>query len=303
MNFESMGTNFTVDGQTEESAKLQVASAHLATPDYFRAMRVPVLSGRVFTNQDVAGAPPVVLINRALAERHFPGQDPIGRRITLRDTPNNPRAVTVLGVVGNVVQGGLYEAFGPQVYHPFLQSPRRSFYLVVSAKTEPSAAIPTLRSVIRTADASLPISSVRAMNDVVNESLGPFQGVAAVLTLLAAGALVLAGGGIYGVIAYSVSRRVQEFGIRTALGASDRNVIRLVVAQGAKLTAFGIGIGVALAFATTRVLESVLFGVASADATTFVGIPVLLALVALLASYIPARRATRVDPMEALRRE
>ncbi len=141
------------------------------------------------------------------------------------------------------------------------------------------------------------------MNDVVNESLGPFQGVAAVLTLLAAGALVLAGGGIYGVMAYSVSRRVHEFGIRTALGASDRNVIRLVVAQGAKLTAFGIGIGVALAFVTTRVLESVLFGVVSADATTFVGIPVLLAVVALLASYIPARRATRVDPMEALRGE
>ena len=173
----------------------------------------------------------------------------------------------------------------------------------MSAKTEPSATIPALRSVIRTADASLPISSVRAMNDVVNESLGPFQGVAAVLTLLAVGALVLAGGGIYGVIAYSVSRRVQEFGIRTALGASDRNVIRLVVAQGAKLTAVGIGIGVALAFATTRVLESVLFGVASADATTFVGIPALLAVVALLASYIPARRATRVDPMEALRGE
>ncbi len=303
MNFESMGTNFTVDGQTEEPDKLQLASAHWATPDYFGAMRIPVLSGRVFTDQDVADAPPVVVINRSLAERHFPGQDPIGRRITLRDSRNDPRVVTVVGVVGNVVQAGLYEAFGPQVYHPFLQAPRRGFYLVVSAKTEPSTAIPTLRSVIRTTDASLPISSVRAMNDVVNESLGPFQGVAAVLTLLAAGALVLAGGGIYGVISYSVSRRVQEFGIRTALGASDRNVIRLVVAQGAKLTAFGIGIGVALAFATTRVLESVLFGVASADATTFVGIPALLAVVALLASYIPARRATRVDPMEALRGE
>jgi putative ABC transport system permease protein len=303
MNFESMGTNFTIDGQTEELDKLQLASAHWATPDYFRAMRITLLSGRVFTDQDVADTPPVVVINRALAERHFPGQDPIGRRITLRDRPNDPRAVTVVGVVGNVVQGGLYEAFGPQVYHSFLQTPRRGFYLVVSAKTEPSAVIPALRSVIRTADASLPISSVRAMNDVVNESLGPFQGVAAVLTLLAAGALALAGGGIYGVIAYSVSRRVQEFGIRTALGASDRNVIRLVVAQGAKLTAVGIGIGVALAFATTRVLESVLFGVASADATTFVGIPALLAAVALLASYIPARRATRVGPMEALRGE
>ena len=200
MNFESMGTNFTIDGQKEEP-ELRLASAHWATPDYFRAMRIPVLSGRVFTDQDVADAPPVVVINRALAERHFPGRDPIGRRITLGDTPNNPRTVTVVGVVGNVVQGGLYEAFGPQVYHPFLQAPSRGFYLVVSAETEPSAAIPALRSVIRAADASLPISSVRAMNDVVNESLGPFQGVAAVLTLLAAGALALAAGGIYGVIA------------------------------------------------------------------------------------------------------
>jgi putative ABC transport system permease protein len=301
MNFESMGTNFTVDGQTEESDKLQPASEHWATPDYFRTMSIPVLSGRVFTDQDVADAPPVVVINRALAERHFPGVDPVGQRLTIRDSPNEPR--TVIGVVGNVVQAGLYEAFGPQVYHPFLQNPSRGFYLVLSAETEPSAAIPTLRSVIQTADASLPISSVRAMNDVVNESLGPFQGVAAVLTLLAAGALVLAAGGIYGVIAYSVSRRVHELGIRTALGASDRNVIRLVLGQGAKLTAVGIGIGVALAFAGTRLLESVLFGVASADVTTFVGIPMLLAAVALLASYIPARRATRVDPMEALRGE
>ncbi|MFB3112381.1 MAG: ABC transporter permease, partial [Gemmatimonadales bacterium] len=303
MNFESMGTNFTVDGQSEEPDELQPASAHWATPDYFRAMSIPLLAGRVFTDQDIVHAPPVVVINRALAERHFPGLDPIGRRMTIRDTPSEPRTATVIGVVGNVVQGGLYEAFGPQVYHPFLQNPSRGFYLVLSAETEPSTAIPTLRSVIRTADASLPISSVRAMNDVVNESLGPFQGVAAVLTLLAAGALALAGGGIYGVIAYSVSRRVHEFGIRAALGASDRNVIRLVVAQGAKLTAFGIGIGVTLAFATTRVIESVLFGVASADVTTFVGIPALLAVVALLASYIPARRATRVDPMEALRGE
>ena len=301
MNFESMGTRFTIDGHTDEPDELQLASAHWTTPDYFRAMSIPVLSGRVFTDKDAADAPPVVVVNRARAEQHFPGLDPVGRRMTIRDRPNEPRAVTVIGVVGNVVQGGLYDAFGPQIYQPFLQNPSRGFYLVLSAATEPSAAIPTLRSVIRTADASLPISSIRAMSDVVNESLGPFQGVAAVLTLLAAGALVLAAVGIYGVIAYSVSRRVHEFGIRTALGASDRNVIRLVVGQGAKLTAYGMGIGVALAFAGTRVLESVLFGVATADATTFLGIPALLAVVALLASYIPARRATRVDPMEALR--
>jgi putative ABC transport system permease protein len=153
------------------------------------------------------------------------------------------------------------------------------------------------------ADATLPISGIRSMEQVVTEALGPFQGMALVLALLAGGALILAAGGIYGVIAYSVSRRRHEFGIRTALGASRQHVIKQVVGQGAKLTLIGVGIGMALAFASGRLLNTLLFGIAPADATTFIVIPLFLTAVALLASYIPARRATRADPMEALRVE
>jgi ABC-type antimicrobial peptide transport system permease subunit len=209
----------------------------------------------------------------------------------------------VVGVVGDVIQGGLYDEIGPQVYFPWLQDPSRGFYLTLATETDALDAVPTLRGVVWGADPTLPISAIRSMDEVVTEALGPFQGMALVLALLAGGALVLAAGGIYGVIAYSVSRRIHEFGVRTALGASGRHVIRQVVGQGARLTVIGVGIGMGLAFASGRLVSNLLYGIAPADAATFIGTPLFLTAVALLATYIPARRATRVDPMEALRGE
>jgi putative ABC transport system permease protein len=303
MNFETSAVGFTVDALGEEADDAHLASAHRATPDYFRTMRVPLLAGRVFTAQDTKGTPAVVAVNKALAERYWPGDDPVGQRITLHDPPAEPTPATVVGVVGDVIQGGIYDELGPQIYLPLLQDPSRGFYLALATTADPLDVVPTLRGVVWGIDATLPISAIRSMEQVVAEALGPFQGMALVLGLLAGGALILAAGGIYGVIAYSVSRRVQEFGIRAALGASQRHVIRQVLGQGARLTLIGVGIGVALAFASNQLLNSLLFGIAPADTTTFVGVPLFLAAVALLATYIPARRATRVDPMEALRVE
>jgi putative ABC transport system permease protein len=301
MNFETMGMGFTIDALGEEADDARLASGHWATPDYFRTMRIPLLAGRGFTTQDTEGTPTVVAVNKALAERYWPGEDPVSRRITLHDPPAEPTPATVVGVVGDVIQGGLYDQVGPQIYLPLLQDPSRGFYLALATGADPLDAVSTLRGVVWGADPTLPISAIRSMEQVVAEALGPFQGMALVLALLAGGALILAAGGIYGVIAYSVSRRIHEFGIRTALGASEHHVIRQVVGQGARLTLIGVGIGVALAFASTRLLNNLLFGIAPADVATFIGIPLSLAAVALLASYIPARRATRVDPMEALR--
>jgi putative ABC transport system permease protein len=174
-------------------------------------------------------------------------------------------------------------------------------HVVVLAEVDPAAAIPALRNAVWERDASLPIGSLRTMNDVVSTALGPFRGIAMVLTLLAAGALVLAGGGIYGVISFAVSKRSNEFGIRAALGASSREIVALVLKDGAKLTAIGVGLGAAIAFGASQVISSILFGMAGADAVTFLMVPAFLAGIALLACFIPARRATRVDPMQALR--
>jgi putative ABC transport system permease protein len=303
MNFETMGVGFTIDALGEEPDDAHLASGHWATPDYFRTMRIPVMAGRGFTAQDTENSPTVVAVNKALAERYWPDANPVGQRLTLHDPPAEPTPATVVGVVGDVIQGGLYDEIGPQVYFPWLQDPSRGFYLTLATETDALDAVPTLRGVVWGADPTLPISAIRSMDEVVTEALGPFQGMALVLALLAGGALVLAAGGIYGVIAYSVSRRIHEFGVRTALGASGRHVIRQVVGQGARLTVIGVGIGMGLAFASGRLVSNLLYGIAPADAATFIGTPLFLTAVALLATYIPARRATRVDPMEALRGE
>ncbi|MCZ6917982.1 MAG: ADOP family duplicated permease [Gemmatimonadetes bacterium] len=300
MDFATYTREFALDGVGEPD-QTYAAGAYWVSPDYFRVMRIPVLSGRTFTSRDDATAPPVVMVNKAMAERFWPNDDPVGKRLRFDLNTDNPGEATVVGVTNNVVQGGLYQEFGPQIYTPFLQHPTRVAHVVVLAKADPTVTIPALRNAVWERDPSLPIGSLRTMNDVVSTALGPFRGIAVVLALLAVGALILAGGGIYGVISFSVSKRVNEFGIRTALGASGRDVVALVLKDGAKLTAVGVGLGVAVAFAASQLLASLLFGIGGADAVTFVLIPAFLASISLLACFIPARRATRVDPMEALR--
>jgi putative ABC transport system permease protein len=278
----------------------------VVTPDYFHAMSIPVLSGRAFTERDVNDAPPVIIVNDAFSKRFFAGEDPIGKRIILDDDVTNqplpPREI--VGVVGNVRHNGLDEEEQPEYYNPFFQMPDRQINLVVrSANADPASLTSIVRGAIKSVDKDQLIWEVKTMNERISQSVAPRRFQMTLLGVFAALALVLASIGIYGVMSYAVTQRTHEIGLRMALGAQTRDVLRLVVGQGMMLAGIGIVAGLAAALALTRVMASLLYGVSATDPMTFAGIALLLSAVALLACYIPARRATRVDPMIALRYE
>ena len=301
-NFETAARGFSIPGrEVSEIGKPIGASAHWVTPGYFSAMQTTMLSGRDFTQQDDDTAPHVVIVNATMAQRYWPGEEAVGQTIVLEEK-DRPTA-TVIGVVADMMGGGLYQESGPQIFASMYQEARRGIFLVARADGAPENLVSTLRAEIRGVDPNLPIGSIRVMNEVLNETMGPFRGVASLLLILAAGALVLASSGIYSVISYSVSQRLHEFGVRAALGASRRSVVRLVLRQGAILAVIGGAIGLGVAFGASKVASGFLFGIGAFDPVTFVVLPVFLVGVALVATYIPALRATRVDPMQALRYE
>jgi predicted permease len=280
------------------------------TPDYLRAMRIPLLRGRAFRAGDTADAEHVVLISQSMAKRFWPGQDPIGRRLTLTFSPEHVREVA--GVVGDVKQDGL-DMTEPTatIYTPLAQLSNsgpgdwQSFPLSMVVRTTPAAGS-TTQDVIRAVhevDAGTPVMDVMTMDQVLADSLAQRRLNMQLLAGFAALALLLAAIGIYSVLSYSVRRRVREIGVRMALGAQTSQVLRMVVLQGLKMTGVGLAIGIAAAFALGRLLESLLFGVSATDLATYVAVSLLLALVAVLASAIPAFRATRVDPIKTLRDE
>ena len=268
--------------------------------DYFRALSIPVKRGRAFTQADAEGAPPVLVINEALARAFFPGEDPVGKRVR---TGDRSPWVEVVGVVGDVRHRGLDVDTRPEMFFPHLQTPSRQMTLVVRTSGDPEALAGPLRERVRAIDRDQPVGNVRTMEGWLSESVASRRFSATVLGIFAAVAAGLAALGLYGVVSYSVAQRTHEIGLRVALGARPRDVLRLVIGQGMLLTLIGTAVGVAAALALTRLMSSLLFGVAATDATVFVTVPLLLAGVALLACYFPARRATKVDPMVALRYE
>jgi putative ABC transport system permease protein len=285
------------------------------SPGYFHTMRIPVRAGREFTAADLApGA--TVLVNEAFARAFWPGLDPIGRQVTLhkavqgRPDFGEPLPGTVVGVVGDVHHFGLDTPAEPQVYVPFTRSVWGHMSLVVRTAVAPAGFLQTLSRAVRQVDPDIPMKltgstgSMSAVGTVdITSGLASRQFDAWLLGSFAASALVLAAIGIYGLLAYSVAQRRREIGIRLALGASGGDVLHLVVGDGLRLTAAGIAVGVLAALAVTRLLAALLYGVGASDPTTFVGVVVLLALVSLVASYLPARRAAKLDPMVALRSE
>jgi predicted permease len=267
-------------------------------PDYFRTMGIPLVRGREFNAQDRPGAPGVAIINEALAKRFWPGRDPIGRRLIVGDAH--------LEVVG-VVRTGKYRTLGegplPFLYRPVLQDYRPRCTLVVRAAGDPHNLLPEVRRTLQALDPNVVPIDLETMKEYMVLPLFPAHTAGLLLAAFGALALVLAVGGLYGVMCYAVSQRTHEIGVRVALGAERRDVLKLVVGHGMLLTLIGIGIGVAGAFAATRALASLLYGISSTDPATFVSVPFILAGVALAASYMPARRATKVDPILALRYE
>lgn len=296
-----IGRSFIPEGRPLTADKAVDASWSTITPTYFEALQVPLRAGRAFNERDNASAPKVVIVNRKVAIKHFGSEiAAIGRRITIWRDEKFPREI--VGVVGETKPGALEEESGAQIYTPHSQDGSWGFMtLAIRTTAHPAAMTSTLRREVIGFDKDLPIFNVKTMEDVVAQSIGSRRLSMMLLSVFAGAALLLAAVGIYGVMAYTVTQRTQDIGIRMALGAQAGDVVRMVVSQGMTLALIGIGVGLAGALGLTRVMANLLFGVNATDPITFAAISLLLAFVALLACYLPARRASNVDPIVALR--
>jgi predicted permease len=268
------------------------------SPAYFYTLGIPLLKGRTFTDHDDEQAQKVALVNQSLAQHLWPGEDPIGKQIPLMDSP-----LTVVGVVGNTRHEGLSEEVGGEIYVPYLQQPDPSMQLAVRTAADPRTLVSAIRAQVEAVDPTEPLYHVSTMEQTLSDSLAPRRFNMLLLGIFAALAFALATVGIYGVMAFSVTQRTHEIGIRMALGAERGHVLGLIVRDALALTLAGVVLGIAGAWALTRFLASFLYNVRATDPATFVLVSIVLIAVAMLASFIPARRATRVDPMVALRYE
>ncbi len=267
----------------------------------FKTLGIPLLRGRDFNEHDTADSPPVVVVNQAFADQTWPGEDPLGKRISTvgLDGPY----MEIVGVAKTIKYVFIGEDPRPFLYRPFTQSHELNMNLLVRAGGDPMALLPPVRAAIRELDPNISPADTRVLSEWIGFALLPARFAAALFTLFGALALLLASVGLYGVMSYTVGQRTREIGIRVALGAQSSDVLRLMLRQGFILTAIGLGIGLVVSFASSRVLSMLLYDINATDPVTFVGVSIVLAAVALLATYIPARRATKVDPMVALRYE
>ena len=273
------------------------------TPGYFHAMEIPLLRGRTFTWADNERSLPVAIISKMAAELYWPNEDPIGKRVSIYDgDERGPVWRQVVGIVGDIRHDGLKERVRPGIYVPVLQSPTFIMVLAVRTRMDPGSLSAAIRHAVMAVDKDQPVF-LRTMEQAVSDSMSDRRFQMTLLGVFAAVALLLAAIGVYGVISYSVSQRTHEIGVRMALGAQRRDMLRLVMGQGMRLALTGVAVGLVATFAMTRVLSSMLYGVTATDPGTFAGVSLLLVGAALLACYIPARKATKVDPMVALRYE
>jgi putative ABC transport system permease protein len=276
---------------------------HSISSAYTRAMGIPVLRGRTFSDSDHETAPLVALINSTMARRFWADGDPVGKRFLTGHPGQGERWVTIVGVVADTKMYGLDNPARLEVYYPYRQRPNSVMSLVVRSVVAPSTLTATIRAAVATIDKDQPIFDVHTMQQLVDDSISTRRLTLVLLGMFSALALILAAIGIYGVMSYAVALRTQEIGIRMALGAQQKDVLRLVLGQGARIAFFGVAIGLAAAAGLARLLSNLLFSVSSGDPVTFAAVAILLVAVALLACYIPARRALRVDPIIALRYE
>jgi predicted permease len=301
--FVSVGdSGITFETNPTGSSHPGAASNHYrVTPQYFRTLQIPLIRGRLFTDQDTPDRPPVAIINDTIARRFFADQDPIGKRLGIPDDPAFWREI--VGVVGDVKQEGLRAPIAPQVYEPFAQRPRRSFSIVVRALGDPTSLAGEVRRAVLAVDPRQPLSSMQTLETLIARSITRDRFAAWLLASFAALAAVLAAIGIYGLIAYSVARRTSELGLRMALGADRGAILRLVLGESLRLVCIGLAIGLVAALAVTRVLSTLLYEIEPRDPLTIGGAAALLAVTAIAAALLPAQRASRVDPMTALRSE
>ena len=295
--------SFEIEGRPVEPSRRPTTNFYAVSPRYFDAMGILLVRGRAFTTEDRAGAPRVVVVNQAFADRHFPGQDAVGRRIRVSQGTGSADWKEIVGVAADVKQYGLGEPTSMQVYESHLQHPYfAGFTLVVRTRgTDPTAVVPAVRQVVRALDPELPLSRVRTLESIVDASVRPQRFSTILIALFSGAALLLAAIGLYGVLAYTVGQRRQEIAVRIAHGAETRDIVRLIVSDGLAMSAIGIAIGLAGAFALRQVMAGLLFGVSPSDPATYALVAALLAAVTLAATALPALRAARVNPLSALR--
>jgi putative ABC transport system permease protein len=296
---------FTVKGRPPLPPSQQPSTTLLsATPEFFPAMGIPLVRGRLYTRDAQPGTPKEIVVSSDFAKRFFPNEDAIGKYIDLGWTVDGDRrGGTIIGIVGDVKQTGLGQETEPLLYLPYAQAPQPSLRVVLRASVPPGSLTKPARGAVREVDRELPMFSIKPLSDYVSRSIESQRFYATLLSVFAAVALTLAGIGLYGVVAYAVSQRAHELGVRAALGATSGRIASMVVGQGLTLSVAGVVVGIAAAFLVTRVLGALLFGVSALDPLTFAAVALLLVLVAAASSYLPARRAARVDPLIAMRGE
>jgi predicted permease len=301
---------FTIEGRETSPDEAQRADYRVVDAGYFRALKIPLIAGREFNERDAAETPPVALISQSLARRHWPQGSPLGARLLIDDNNQGPRPVEVVGVVGDVKHLSLDGEPTPHIYLPIRQTHEdgvawltNNQYWLLRTKVDPLTLSAAARREILAVERNAPASDIRAMEQYLAASVAPRRFNLRMMTIFAGAALILAASGLYGLISYVVAQRKRELGVRIALGARAGDVLKLVIGQGMALVIIGVALGFVAALALTRLMQGLLFGVSATDPPTFFVIASMLTLVALLACYIPARRATKVDPMVALKYE
>jgi len=304
---DRFGISFQIEGRPVARKDEPSADMFVIEPNYFRTMGIPVIRGRDFEDRDEHSSTPVIIVTETFARQFFPGEDPVGKRIrpgiSTWDGDEDTKMREIVGVVADIRNRALNAEPKPAYYMPQSQLPFTQLTAVVKSTSDPRSLISSVTREVRAMDAELPVFSVKTMDEYIASSVAGPRFNTTLLSIFAAVALVLTIIGLYGVMSYSVAQRTNEIGIRMALGAQTHDVLSLIVKDGLKLVFMGLVVGISGALILTRLLSTLLFGVTTRDPATFVAIAALLSIVAMLACYVPAWRATRVDPLEALRCE
>jgi putative ABC transport system permease protein len=293
----------TIQGRPADAERVPVAEFAVVTPGYFSTLEIAQVSGRNFTDSDDVNSQKVALIDDTLAHRYWPGEDPIGKQIKAGALNSQAPWTTIVGIVASIKSDGFDAPAMPHVYFPLFQNPNATAAIYLRTSTDPGTLADAIRGEVQSVDPGIPVFAVRTLNEVVAKSLADRRFALTILAVFAGVALLLASIGIYGVMAYTFSQRTHEIGVRVALGAQRRDILRMALGEGMVLVAIGLGVGLIGAVIVTRFLRSMLFSVTATDPLTFASIALLLAAVALFACFIPAQRATQVDPLVALRED